>query len=336
MEFKNQAVAITQIKEAKVMDCDMPIMGDCDVLVKVKASALCSQEQRFYLGGRKAAGFPLIAGHESAGEVISIGSKVEKVKVGDHVSINGDRPWQTAEGTFSARNDGFYVGENGSLVKYIVCHDSGVIVCRNKDIPFEELCLTEPLACVTESITKANIKLGDSVVIIGAGIMGILHTKLAKKRGASVIISEPMEERRKKALEMGADYVVDPLSEDPVEFVKKVTFNEGANVVFNTTPIHDAWIQAIDMLAPFGKLICYSSQHPDEPVPVYMGKVHSKQIQIIGTTGGCTIMETATRLIEKRIVDMKDVIDSVYDFKDGADAFKRATTLGTYRVIITD
>ena len=104
-----------------------------------------------------------------------------------------------------------------------------------EDTAFEKMAFTEPLACVVNSINRTDIRYGDDVLVIGGGTMGLLHVMLAKLKGARVVLSEPLKERRDKALSLGCDDVVDPLAGDAVQAVKDMTEGRGAQFVFNTT-----------------------------------------------------------------------------------------------------
>lgn len=346
---KNQAIAITGIEEAKIIDVEMPEIGPYDVLVHFRACALCTMEQRIYRGTKNVGDFPVIAGHEGSGEIVKIGEKVKNCKVGDHV-VSTDPYCGTcyycrnglSSQCASGIEDGVYKRDDGMtnmigyLQKYVVVNYQRVIVI-SKELPFEYAALTEPLACCLHSINKANIKFADTVVVIGAGIMGLLHTQLAKKRGAVVVVSELDEERRNKAIDCGADFAVNPNEIDLVEFIKSKTDGLGANVVINTTPVHESWKLAMDMLAPMGKLLAYSSQHPDIPIELKMGYVHGTEIQIIGTQSSSEEdMYTSSKLIEKGLIDVSKVISYVMPFEKGPEAFAQSIVPGTYRVVITN
>ena len=117
-------------------------------------------------------------------------------------------------------------------------------------LTFAEASLGEPVACVLHSIDQCRIDIGDDMVIIGAGIMGMLHLQIAKLRGARVIMAEIDPVRRALAKELGADEVFDPSQVDQVETVKQLTQGRGADVVVNTTSIYEVAQQAMAMSAP--------------------------------------------------------------------------------------
>jgi len=342
--MENKVIAYKDIMKLELCDHSVPEIGDDEVLVHIRATALCTQEQRWYKGIKKVFNYPAVAGHESAGDVVAVGKKVTAVKVGDRVALgggltlaNGLRPRRfPGEQAPEADSDGFYEILQGSLAKYVKRSQHDVIKVSDK-MDYKYLSLTEPLADVVSSVNKANPQFADLCVVIGAGIMGLLHTQLLKMRGAIVVVSEIDPARKAKAKEMGADYVVDPREVDLVEYVKGLSEFGGARCVFNTTAIHENWEVALKLMAPEGCIICYSSQHPDTPVGISMGWVHNTKVRIIGTVG-CTSHEMwqSAQLIANGLVKLDEVIDSEYKFEDFQAAFDKSIIPGTYRVIITD
>ena len=159
---------------------------------------------------------------------------------------------------------------------------------------------------VINSINRSHINMGDDVVVIGGGVMGLLHVLCAKRQGARVILSETDAKRRAFGLKLGADIVIDPLESDPVEQVKKLTNGRGANVVENTTAIPSVAAQAIQMTAKSGLCNMFSSIHPNEPILVDAGRLHSQEIVVTGTQNGT--IETFAQAIDcisKGIIDVK-------------------------------
>lgn len=340
--MENKVIAFTGVKELAIMDHGIPELGPNDVLVHVKATAICTQEQRFYTGDKKVNNYPAVGGHESSGDVIAVGKAVKNCKVGDKVACDGGvvpasgRKRFGGEQSKTPDGDGFYKIIAGTLSKYVVRNEEDVIVC-DPGSDYANIALVEPASCVLSSINKADIQIADTVVVIGAGIMGLLHVQFAKLRGAIVIVSEVDPVRLEKAKAVGADYVVNPKEQDIVEEIKGLTGGKGAEIVFNTTALPSNWDPAIKMLNKRGKLICYSSQHPDEPIPLSMGMVHSTQIQIIGTVSSSPYEKfICAKLLSKKMLKVDEVIDSYYPFENAKEAFEKSIVPGTYRVMITD
>ena len=159
--------------------------------------------------------------------------------------------------------------------------------------------------------------------------------KLAQMCGARIIVSETDEEKRKTAIREGAAYAFDPSQCDVGEEIRRLTDGLGADAVINTIPFKEVWQQAIDMLAPYGRLIAYSSQNSKEPIGVDFGMVHSREIEFIGTLNP-TIEDNqmAVKLIGYQMIDMEKVIDREFSFAQGKEAFDYACKPSVYRVMI--
>ena len=204
------------------------------------------------------------------------------------------------------------------------------------DLPFEYGAFTEPLACVVNSVERSKIELGNDVVIIGAGIMGLLHVMVSKLKGARTIVSEPDENRRKLAKEIGADITFDPTKEDLIEKVKSLTEGRGADVVFNTTAIAAVAGQAIKATGKSGRVIMYSSIHPDKPIEVSPNWIHSTQVEIIGAVSP-TIesFQTSSILLSKKLINPEKLISAKYPLEEAQKAFEHAVRPDSYRIIVT-
>lgn len=342
---KSKALVVKEKNVLEFVDLEKPEARDYEVLVKVKACSLCTLDRRVYLGTRSRQ-FPFLGGHEVSGIAEKCGYGVVGIKEGDKVILTSaycnqcelDRTGRGTQCMNKAKEpqrikfDGFIQG--GGLSEYISV-PAWQLIRIDEKADLDHAALTEPLACCVHSISKARIKFGDTVVIIGMGIMGYFHLKLALMQGARVIVSEMDETRKQKALESGAHVVIDPGQQDLAEEVRKLTNGLGADVVVNTIPSLSVWNSAIDTLAPYGRLIAYSSQDSKEPVGVDFGKVHSREIEFIGTLNP-TIEdnERAVRLITYGMIDMEEVIDARFPFEQGKEAFEAALKPGAYRVII--
>lgn len=341
-----KTIAVTSPGQISTMNLKTPDLTGKEVLVKVHAVALCTLEQRIYKGEVKMP-YPCTGGHEVSGEIVSLGPLVNpKIwKSGDRVAVRllyscGEcHPCRTGHSNACEHaqrkpvREGLFVGPGG-LCDYVVV-DSSSLFPIPATLSYEEAALTEPLACVVHSITKADIALADDVVVIGGGIMGQFHVMLAKKRGARVIISEIDPQRRKMALRFGADAAIDPSTEDAVQTVLNLTEGRGADVVFNTTPIAAVIPQALAMVAKEGKMIQYSSMHPDVPTPFSPQTIHQGEKTITGSVSPkVEDFYTANRLLSTGIVNCSHLIEKTFPFEKAPEAFEAACHPGSFRVII--
>ena len=332
-------------KEIRIDELPIPKPGPRQALIKVKACAICTWEQREYSGVEKF--YPLSGGHEVSGELIAVGDKCFiDAKPGDRVVYAGltrcgycdscrkgmDSGCDNNRKPFS---DSDVPGPAG-LGEYVLVDDYQVYKAAN-DVSFEELSLTEPVSCVYRSIQHANLKPTDNVVIVGAGIMGVLHVLLAKQAGTYVIVSEPNPERAAFAKKIGADAVIDPVNESLIDRVKELTDGRGADSIFVAVSIASAVEQAVEALAKGGRLAVYASIHPrGTKISVDPNLFHSNEIVLSGTVSqNKEDFLVATRMISKKIIDVKPFISKVFPFSQLEEAIEAAMKPDTYRVVVT-
>lgn len=340
-----KVVAITDKQKTGIFEIDKPVPGPGQVLVGIRACALCTFEQRVFTQVTKKA-LPYVGGHECAGtiEELGIGVSSSDYPLGTKVALrvlqscghcyycrHGQENLCTGAYAKSAASAGA-LNPNG-LGEYLAVNLDQVYFL-SPDISYEQAVFAEPFACVLNSIERGQIELGDDVVVLGGGIMGMLHVIAAKMSGARVILSEPDLRRAEMAKRYGADIVLNPKEEDVVSRVKELT-GAGANVVFNTTPIAALAAQAIEMTAPLGRCVMYSSLHPDEPIQMSPNAVHNSEVVITGSKSpSVRSFDTAARILSKGIVDLTPLLTESYSMEEADTAFERACSMDTYRVMI--
>lgn len=348
MAIKIKTAAVTGPKKVEILDLETPDLRAGEALIRVRAVALCTLEQRVFLGMVKMP-LPATGGHEVAGEIAALGegTNLKKWAVGDRVAVRllytcGEchycRRGHTNMCERSLKKptrEGLLPGPGG-LCDYVIV-DTNALFSIPDHLPFEEASLTEPLACCVHSIERGELQLGEDAVIIGGGIMGQFHVMLAKRRGCRVIMSEVDPARRALAEQLGADITFDPTEKDPVEYVRSLTGGRGADAVFNTTAIPSVVPQAIAMLDKRGRMVQYSSLHPDLPAEVSPQMLHRDEVILTGAISPDNQnFYTANQLLAKGIIDCKPLISKTVPFLDAQTAFESAIVPGTFRVIITN
>ncbi len=202
-------------RQVEFEDVSIPEPGPRQVLVRVAAAALCTWEQRVFAGIDNWS-YPLIGGHEFSGEVVGVGpGVVQPLDVGDQVAVAGLRRcgecWACRRGYDNicdnqhavTRIPGRPWGPAG-FGQYALVDGYQVYRFPRAVSPFEAA-LAEPLACVLHDVKRFTPRRGDTAVIVGAGIMGLLHLAVLRSSGAVVVASAPDPVRRTKALALGAD-----------------------------------------------------------------------------------------------------------------------------------
>ena len=331
-------------KQIRVDDVVIPEPGPRQALVKVKACAICTWEQRIYTGEDPF--YPLSGGHEISGDLVAMGSQVySDAKIGDRVVASRltrcgycescrqglDSICDNARNSFSSSD---VPGPSG-LSEYVLIEDYQLYKGAN-EVTYEELCLTEPVACVIRSLRKAQLERTDTVVVIGAGIMGLLHVLLAKQAGTKVIVSEPNLKRAEFAKAIGADYIIDPVTESFKDKVLDYSKGRGANAIFTAVSLASAIEQGITVLAKGGKLSVYGSIYPrGTTITIDPNDFHGKEITLTGTVSQSREdFLQATRMVADKIIDLKPFISKVLPFEKLEEAIQWALSPDTYRVLV--
>jgi threonine dehydrogenase-like Zn-dependent dehydrogenase len=332
-------------QQIRIDELPIPEPGPRQALVRVKACALCTWEQRVYSGEQKF--YPLAGGHEVSGELVKLGSQVfTDAQIGDRVMAS---PLTRCGYCESCRRGLDNICDNNrkpfrntdvpgpaGLAEYILLDDYQLYKANN-ETSFEEICLTEPVACVVRSVRKARVERADNVVVIGAGIMGLLHLRLTKQAGARVIVSEPNAERAAFAKKMGADEIIDPTQDPFAEQVKALTGGRGADVIFCAMSVASAVEEAISAAANGGRIHVYASIHPrGTKISIDPNPFHSKEIVLTGTVSQDRedVLQTV-RMISGGLIDVKPFISLVLPFEKLEEGLQAALRLDTYRVIVT-
>ncbi len=335
-----KAVAITGINQIEIVQVPVPEIGPRDVLLRIKAAGLCTWEQRIYTGQSKA-DYPLVGGHEVAGEIAAIGDLVTNVKVGDRVTMGSsacgtcraclrgeDKGCAEHFLNFSLKG-GFY--GPGGFAEYKIHRSDGVFPVGDAD--WGVACLAEPLSCAIHAARIIGARLGDTAVVFGAGTMGLLNLMVLKMSGLRVAVVDINEQRLEKATSLGADIVFQSGS----EIRERIKSAFGGGVDFSIAAFGSEAVNqdALDVLNSRGKICLFSSAHPVEVFAVDPNIMHNKETQAVGVVSADRRDHaTATNLIATHQIDLRPLIDATYSIDDAAKAFEHATSKPSYRVLI--
>lgn len=350
MLVKSKAAVITRQGKVEVREIDMPGPGRGEVLVRQKAVALCTLEQRFFTGVFPR--YPGCWGHEVAGVVEAIGPDTcTPLKIGDHVARGGGSAcgecYECAMGRDSfcpaeqerlqnQQNTGRPDGISGIFgMSQYASVDPHNLVKMSKSIPFEEAALAEPIACAVNSADKLDIELGQTVVVIGAGAMGLANVMVAQARGAFVAVSDLDPARRAHALKAGAHAALDPNGGDIVRQLESINDGRRADAVIVAIGVKSANDDALRLLEPSGRMMLFASAHPSVPMSIDPNAVHRSGIWITGSTGkNRKALYQASLLISRGIIDVKPMIEKVVPLEQAQQAFEDAVKADTYRIVV--
>ena len=310
--MKMKAILLYGKEDLREVSVDVPKVGPNDVLIKIKACGICPTDARkYYTLSGIIPKLPLNPGHEWAGEVIEVGENIKEFK-----------PGMKVVGT-----------EFGGYAEYLLMSKSAPRWWTLREIPegvtYEEATFTEPLADVLHSlIDQAKVKLGDWVLIVGAGQMGLQHVMVAKIIGAKVIVSDLIEERLKYAKRFGADIVLNPRRDNVAEVVKEVTMNRGVDVAILTVTNQSAMDQALECIGEKSRIVLFAGVEKGLRVSIDTNKIHYNEAMMIGSEWvgkglpNKRLYEIALELIASKKVPIKELI--THRIKFSSEEIKRS------------
>jgi len=331
------------VHDISVQDMPTPVPGRGEVLVRLRATAICTWEQRSF-SGAQANKFPFVGGHEMAGEVAAIGpGTATDLQIGERVSIGSascgkchwcktgqDRGCKQHYGVVSKYGEAW---GPGGFAEYKIQTADGVY--RVGDAPFETAALAEPLSCAMHANRLLNLPVGQDVVVIGAGVMGLMNVVAARQHGCRVIVSEIDPDRLAMARRLGATELVDASKVDPVARVKELTEGRGAEAVIAAIGHEKANEQGMAMLSDRGRFVLFAAAHPEPAFSFGPNDMHNRETGVFGViSGDVEDFYTATRLIRYGLVDLSPLIDIRYPLEEIGAALEHAIRPGTYRVIV--
>ena len=344
--------------DMRMGDVPQPEPGTDDVLIKVHACGVCPSDVRGYVGARHGAAgnLPRTPGHEWTGVVAALGPPLEEgagapsvrvdesrdgapIQVGDRVVADWryvcGRCYQCRRGVFN------YCESLRRAVRGGFAQLGAAPLSQLRRIPdnvsFEEASFTEPLACILTAHAGTRIDVGDDVVIVGTGPIGLLHTQMALRRGARVIVSDPIAARLEMARELGAHDTIDASAGDPVERVKELTDGRGADCVIAAVGAPEPIRQALQMGAINGRVQLFAGTYPAAELPFDPNLVHYRQLVVTGSHDFTPHhFSTALKLIEHGIIRVAPLISHRYGLDDVREAFETtAHRLGLKSMVLT-
>jgi L-iditol 2-dehydrogenase len=336
-----KSLYLTAPRTLELREESIPTPRENEILVKVAYCGICTLEQRLFEGERTIH-YPLVPGHEASGTVVTVGSKVmTRVKRGDAVVLDLVNRCHACAACHSGNSNlcenRYHKGQRilGAFTQYLVVRPEQVLVIPHT-LPLEEAALTEPLACCIRSIAKTNIGLGDTLLIAGAGTMGLLHAKVALAMGVRVIMSDIDHDRLRVAKQIGVDFVVNALDEKAFsDSVLAITGGALVDGCIITTEAVSAVATSIPVLAPGGTLTIYTSYGNNPELPTDMNTIHRNEFTITGSEGReQSDFFTAMRALANRKVVVDDLVSQIYAMNQAQEAIEHARSGKAYRILL--
>ncbi|MCI1995761.1 zinc-dependent dehydrogenase [Clostridium luticellarii] len=336
------------IGKIEIKDIEKPKIEQGTVLIKVKTCAICGGDLRTFRFGHKAIKPPIVLGHEIAGEIVEVASDVKKYSVGQRVIVAPAIGCGSCSYCLSGWQNMCYHRTtiahhyNGGFEEYMLVPAAAIKAGNINYIPDEvtylEASLAEPLACVLNAQEVIDVKLGNTVAVIGAGPIGCMHAEVARAKGAGkVFIINRSEKRLESTKKFGFDEYICLGKTDAVKEVMNLTDGLGANVVIVTAGSAEAEKMGINMASKMGKVCFFAGLPKDQPtVELDSNLLHYRQITVYGTFSSAPRHNAlALEMIRSGKVSARDILTHVVTLDKIVDGMKLVKNRDALRVSVT-
>jgi L-iditol 2-dehydrogenase len=335
-----RAAVYRGVNQVCVEEVAVPDIGPREVLVRVGICGVCGTDlKKIELGLTPP---PRIFGHETAGEIAAVGAEVVGWSVGDRVAVMHHVPCLSVDCYYCRRRafaqcpvykrTGATAGfepAGGGFAEYVRvldwCVDGGLVRIPD-DVTLEEAAFIEPLNTCLKGVQLADVREGDTVLVIGQGPIGLLFTQLAKLTGAQVVVTDRYADHLEIARKFGADAALDPEVDDVTAAVFRLSDGRGADVVIVAAPNTRVVQQAFALLRPAGKVLLFANTRLNDPFEVDAGAICMQEKQLIGSySSDITIQNQTAALIFERKVDVRSLITHRFPLSDVNAAIDHAS-----------
>lgn len=309
-------------KDIRIETVAEPILKKGEVKVMVKCSAICSTDLSEYAEGpiltsadtRNVAVSPVILGHEFSGVVVDFSKELTGWRVGDRVTAEANRYC----GNCYYCRIGLYnlcesltingVGCDGAFAEYITVPAYQLHRLDDR-MSFEQGCLLEPVAVGLHAVRKSRMTVGETVAVVGAGPIGLVTLLAAKAAGAArVIVLEKLENRKKLAVKLGADYVLDPDRQDVIRCIKDLTHGVGVDIAFECVGVQETLSSAIEITRKAGTVVVAGIFSGTFHGNVAFNQLVSGEKQIIGSISSRDDFHYAMALVADGRLQVEELI----------------------------
>lgn len=328
-----RAVVLHAPNDLRFEDISTPVAGPGEVVVRTRAAAICGTDLRIVDGSKtRGVRYPSVLGHELAGEVAEVGSGVTGLVVGERVAVTPivycRNCYYCNHGmeNLCINNRALGYDYDGGFAEYTLVPAAAVAAGNVFPLPdgvsFVEGSLAEPLACCLNGMEKSRVSIGQTVLVVGAGPIGLMHVQLAKAAGArEVLVSEPQAHRREYAHGMGATRVVDPQETNLAQVVADLTAGLGVDAAIIAIGSPEAVDQSLGLVRKGGTLNLFAGFPGRGDVVLSANAIHYGEINVVGTSSSSrSHYGQALGLIESGAVNLRALATSLHPLAETMDA----------------
>ena len=304
---------ITSPRQIEFIQKELRPLEDHEILIKIKAAAICGSDLHLYKGLHPSASLPAAVGHEASGEVVEIGKSVTKHQIGDRVTIEpviacGKCDYCLRGDYHLCKKISFqYRKGQGAFSTYFIVHENRAFHLPD-NISYEEGALVEPMSVALHAVKKSGIRLGQTSAVFGAGAIGILVSMLSRQAsGIGSFICDIHTYRLQKALDLGARYAINSREQDPVISIMEATNGLGVDKSFEAVGLELTLNQSLEVLKHGANATLIGIfEKIENKIPIHL--FVQREISLYGAQGYSWDFQDALKMLETGTMSLKPLI----------------------------
>jgi len=328
-----KALVLGEYKKLSYVEVPAPILrGPDDVIVRVRAAAICGSDVHGWDGSTGRRQPPIVMGHEAAGEIVEAGSAVKGLRVGDRVTFDSTefcgKCWYCLRGEVNLCEDrrvlGVSTGEwrrDGAFAEFLVLPERMLFKLPDS-IDFVRAALAEPCAVAAHAVAITPLAKGESVAVIGTGLIGLLLISIIRASGVGRIIAlDTQEDRRGTALDFGADIALDPTSPETVATLRELSEGRGVDRAFEAVGASAPIRTAIAATRKGGSVTLIGNASPNVELPLQ--EIVTRQLTLLGSCAAAGEYARVLELMSAGELDPLPLVSATAPLAEGQAFFER-------------
>jgi L-iditol 2-dehydrogenase len=341
------AAFVTGLKKLEIKNISIPKIEPGTVLLKINSCSVCGSDVRIFDTGNSRVTYPAIIGHEVSGEVVEVGDGVTRLKLGDKIALGADVPCGNCKwcltGDCNCCDKNYALGYQffGGYAQYCLLHPLivkyGALAQIPNNFSMEEAALAEPLACCINGMQRVQFSAGKSVLVIGAGPIGILLAQLARVFGSpQIILADISEERLRYSNIANPDHIINSSKADLVDTVKNLTNGIGVDVVFTACAVGAVHEVSFNVVAKRGWINFFGGLPVSAgPISILSNQIHYKEICVTGSHGSTpSQFDMAMKLISSGRIKVSSLITHRFKLSELENAFSAVRDRKGLKVVV--
>ena len=327
-----RALLLSEYKKLSVVEMPVPVIAEDEVLVRVKACGVCGSDIHGYDGSTGRRIPPLVMGHEAAGVIERVGSRVERFTAGDRVTFDSMVSCGGCDfcrrGQINLCDNRMVLGvscgdyrRHGAFAEYVSVPER-ILYTLPDSLSFERAALTEAVSIASHAVARRVPAAGDTVIVVGAGMIGLLTIQMLKAKDVRTIVAVDVDAQKLDlARRMGAAHAIRATAVDVPAAVADLTSGRGADVAFEVVGHGDTVATAIRSVRKGGTVVVIGNLSPVVELPLQ--SVVTREIAVLGSCGSNGEIPECIDLLARGVIDVDPIISLKASLEEGPELFAR-------------